>query len=166
MEPVTAILSVEFHTWQPIVMPYKVQLERVQILAALPAQWRKIHLFGPGRNFIYAHHECVLHLECYEVVHFLARVRGISVWNSCILDMPQTLSSNGNANRQQQAPWAKRTHRRQGQQPSTYAGIRCLCKTISRNVRTLRPTSLPRRVSTIPFAPAPAASRQNVTETI
>ncbi|KAL7735716.1 hypothetical protein ACLKA6_019973 [Drosophila palustris] len=30
-----------------------------------------------------------------EVVHFLARVRGISVWNSCILDMPQTLSSNG-----------------------------------------------------------------------
>lgn len=66
----------------------KVLLGQVQILAALPAQWRGIHLFGPGRNFIYAHHECVLHLECYEVVHFLARVRGISVWNSSILDMP------------------------------------------------------------------------------
>lgn len=64
---------------------------------------RGSHLFGPGRNFIYARHECVLHLECYEVVHFLARVRGISVWNSCILDMPQTLSSNGNGPHSRQA---------------------------------------------------------------
>lgn len=30
------------------------------------------------------------------------------------------------------------TRRGRHQQPSTYAGIRCLCKTISRNVRTLR----------------------------